>query len=204
MHMTDSEAAAKQQELRKSRNSLMICGKALIAFGAWTALRVILYLLLGQYTLRTFIEDNIVPPETPEGFPLNLLILMIFSFVLVLCLIAFLLNFIAGRGAYREGKTGKKGTLYIVATVFLLVTTASGFIDSFRPEQKQEQTASETAAAEPAEDEGLVDYGKSDDFMEGSGSTLLDITQIAICVDILYSVYKSRSIRKELGEEQAV
>ncbi len=32
--MNDSEAAAKQQELRKNYKSLMICGKALIAFGA--------------------------------------------------------------------------------------------------------------------------------------------------------------------------
>ena len=107
--MNDSEVTAKQQELRKSYKSLMICGKALIAFGAWTALRVILTLLMGDFNIRAFVEANTQALDITEDVTVDMVIIILFVIVFLVCLIAFLFNYIAGRGAYKEGKTRKKG-----------------------------------------------------------------------------------------------
>ena len=81
--MNDSDITAKQQELRKSNKSLMICGKALIAFGAWTALRVILSMLLGDNNLRSFVESNAQSLEAGGDVTVDMIIVILFIVVLV-------------------------------------------------------------------------------------------------------------------------
>ena len=191
--MNDSEVTAKQQELRKSNKSLMICGKALIAFGAWTALRVILSMLLGDNNLRSFVESNAQSLEAGGDVTVDMIIVILFIVVLVVCLIAFLINYIAGHGAYVEGKTGKKGVVYIIVTVFLLILTGYGIVGTFLPE--------ESSAAEPENQEALIDAGDSGEALGDSGSLLMDLTQLFLCGDILFSVYKARKLSSDLGEE---
>ena len=197
--MNDSDITAKQQELRKSYKSLMICGKALIAFGAWTALRVILTLLMGDFNIRAFVEANTQALDITEETTVDMVIIILFVIVLLVCLIAFLFNYIAGRGAYTEGKTRKKGIVYIIVTVTLLFGTGYSIISSFLPEKE-----TETPAAETQENQDTLIYvGENGEFMKDSGSLLMDLTQLVLCADILYSVYKARKLNKELGEDAA-
>ncbi len=197
--MNGSEVTAKQLELRKSYKSLMICGKALIAFGAWTALRVILTLLMGNFNIRTFVEANTQALDITEDVTVDMVIIILFVIVLLVCLIAFLFNYIAGRGAYKEGKTRKKGIVYIIVTVSLLFGTGYSIISSFLPEKE-----TETPAAETQENQDTLIYvGENGEFMKDSGSLLMDLTQLFLCADILYSVYKARKLSKELGEDAA-
>ncbi|MBR4456030.1 MAG: hypothetical protein IKS32_07375 [Solobacterium sp.] len=192
--MNDSVVAEKQQELRKSYNSLMICGKALIAFGAWTALRVILSMLLGDHNLRSFVEANMQSMEVSEEVPVELIMVILFVIVLIICLIAFLINYIAGHGAYVEGKTRKKGTVYIIVTVLLLIITFSAVISPFLPDPQPETPA----AATQENEETLVDFGENGDTLGDSGSLLMDFTQLCLCIDVLYSVFKARKLNREL------
>ena len=191
--MNDSELAAKRQELRKSYRSLMICGKALIIFGAWTALRVILSMLLGDHNLQSFVKKNVLAAEAADADLMNAVVLFLFVVVLIICLIAFLFNYIAGHGAYVEGKTRKKGTVYIIVTVLLLLLTGYGIVGTFLPE--------EAPPAAQENQETLIDAGENTDELGDSGSLLMDLTQLFLCADILYSVYKARKLNKELGEE---
>ncbi len=191
--MNDSEAAAKQQELRKSYKSLMICGKALIAFGAWTALRVILSMLLGDHSLRSFVEENAQSLEAGGEVTIDMIVVILFVIVVIVCLIAFLFNYIAGHGAYVEGKTRKKGVVYIIVTVFLLLLTGFGIVSTFLPE--------EAPPAAQENQETLIDAGENTDELGDSGSLLMDLTQLFLCADILYSVFKARKLSSELGEE---
>ena len=196
--MNDSELAAKRQELRKSYRSLMICGKALIIFGAWTALRVILSMLLGDHNLQSFVKKNVLAAEAADADLMNAVVLFLFVVVLIICLISFLINYIAGHGAYVEGKTRKKGTVYIIVTFLLLLLTGFGIADVFLEDEAENEPPAavvQETQEEPAEDE---DDG---DFMTDSGSLLMDLTQLFLCADILYSVYKARKLNKELGEE---
>ncbi len=197
--MSDSVVAEKQQELRKSYNSLMICGKALIAFGAWTALRVILSMLLGDPNLRSFVEANMQSLGVSEEVPVELIMVIFFVIVLIICLIAFLINYIAGHGAYVEGKTRKKGTVYIIVTELLLIMTFSAIISPFLPEPRTETPAAVTQENE----ETLVDLGDNGETLGDSGSLLMDLTQLFLCVDVLYSVFKARKLSRELEKEAA-
>jgi heme/copper-type cytochrome/quinol oxidase subunit 2 len=171
----------------------MICGKALIIFGAWTALRVILTMLLGNHNLQSFVKKNVLAAEAADADLMNALFLFLFVVVLIICLISFLINYIAGHGAYVEGKTRKKGVVYIIVTVLLLLLTGFGIVSTFLPE--------EAPAAEPENQETLIDAGENTDELGDSGSLLMDLTQLFLCADILYSVYKARKLSKELGEE---
>jgi hypothetical protein len=56
-------------------------------------------------------------------------------------------------------------------------------------------------AAESENQETLIDAGENTDELGDSGSLLMDLTQLFLCADILFSVYKARKLSKELGEE---
>jgi NADH:ubiquinone oxidoreductase subunit 6 (subunit J) len=81
-----------------------------------------------------------------------MIVVILFVIVVIVCLIAFLFNYIAGHGAYVEGKTRKKGTVYIIVTVLLLLLTGYGIVGTFMPEE-------EAPAAEPENQETLIDAG---------------------------------------------
>ena len=188
--MTEAEISQKQIEYRKHQDSLKISGKAMIALGLWTSLRLILTMLLGENNLRTFIINNFtegVGAEEINEAGINIVIVILFVLVLLICLIGFLINYVAGIGAYREGKGGKKGTAYIVITVLILLGTVWTYVDRLLPKSPQ-----------------AVQAASEDTFLNESGSYLLDFTQLLICIEILYAMVKSRKIGKELEKEQAV
>ena len=185
LRMTEAEISQKQIEQRKYLNSLKISGKAMIAFGAWTALRVILLMLLGEKNIRAFILSTAQGMEELGETELSVVTAVFFVMIMVFCIIAFLINYVAGIGAYREGKGKKKGTVYIIVTSLLLILMIMSLVASLLSEP-----------ADPAQ------MSTEDAFLNEEGSFLLDLTQLLICVDILYSMIKSRKIGKELEKEQ--
>lgn len=184
--MSELTVNQKERELRKSCKALMISGKAMISFGAWTVLRIVLMLFLGEHNIRTMVDSN---PDLAEGVAelgANAVMMIFFAVIAIVCLIGFLINFLAGYGAYREGSGKKKGIVYIIITVIILGSAVAGIITTVR-----------NGIQPPVIEE-------EDGFISDSGSFLLDITQVLICIDVLCSVYKARKLQKELGEEQAV
>lgn len=191
MRMTEAEINQKQIEYRRHLNSLMISGKAMIALGVWTTMRVVLTMLLGQNNLRKFImqyviDSDIVIDDINE-FGINIIIVVLFVIVLVICLISFSINYIAGIGAYREGKGVKKGKVYIFFIVLILLSTLWIYVVRLLPTSPQ-----------------AVQEVQGETFLNEQGSVLLDFTQMMICVDVLYAMIKSRKISRELKEVQAV
>ena len=189
--MTEAEINQKQIEYRRHLNSLMISGKAMIALGIWTTLRVILAMLMGKNNLRAFImqyfvDSDVVVDEINE-LGMNIVIVVVFVIVLVISLIAFSINYIAGIGAYREGKGLKKGNVYIFFIVLILISTLWFYVARLLPASPQ-----------------AVQEVQGETFLNEQGSFLLDFTQVLICADILYAMVRSRKIGKELKEEQAV
>ena len=189
--MTEAEINQKQIEYRRHLNSLMISGKAMIALGIWTTLRVVLTMLLGENNLRKFIMqyviDNEIVVDDINEFGINIIIVVLFVMILVISLIAFSINYIAGIGAYREGKGLKKGNVYIFFIVLILISTLWFYVARLLPASPQ-----------------AVQEVQGETFLNEQGSVLLDFTQMMICVDVLYAMIKSRKISRELKEEQAV
>ena len=99
------------------------------------------------------------PAEAADADLMNAVVLFLFVVVLIICLISFLINYIAGHGAYVEGKTRKKGTVYIIVTILLLLLTGFGIADVFLEDEAENEPPAavvQETQEEPAEDEPAV------------------------------------------------
>ena len=101
-----------QANLRRYRDNLRSTGMGVIAFGIWTAIKLLLsYFLMPEYwsDLRTMAESN-------RG-------LMVVTIVVISSIIAvdMGIRILIGRSAIAESADGKKRNLYIVVTIVMML-----------------------------------------------------------------------------------
>lgn len=112
---------------RKYSNRLMMAGRAIIMFGLWSSLRVIILTWFGMDdTLKYFFD--VAKHMVSENSVDQVLMYTIAILVVVIALgVPFLINFLLGRGAIREGQGVKKSNLYIIVCAILFILTIISF-----------------------------------------------------------------------------
>ncbi len=158
--------------LRRYTDNLAGSGSAVILFGAWTAVRLIMQITMDRTSYEEIIEAAGITDYTPEF--LNLVIF----FILLFCaLIIMLLHLCVGVAAirYSRGRSVRRTYLPFVAVVmiFMFVAIRSNFIDS-----------------------GTGQYVFK---MTGLATSIVDITMIFVLFDIICSSVKIGKLRKNLG-----
>lgn len=113
--------------VRKYANRLTMAGRAIIMFGLWSSLRFIILIWFGMDD--TFKDTfDMAKYMVSENSIDQVLMYTIAILVVVIALgVPFLINFLLGRSAIREGKGVKKSNLYIIVCAFLFVLTIVSF-----------------------------------------------------------------------------
>ena len=118
------ENDALQIQLRKNQDTLKIVGLGVMAFGAWSIIRTILY-ITSQWSS---IVEEITVPEVSE----TIMKTMYFFMTAVVLAVEIAIRLYIGRSAVAEGKGERKGPGYIVVafliTLIGLALTASAIV----------------------------------------------------------------------------
>ena len=107
------------RRLRKSRSNLLVAGKAVLAFGVWTMMKLLLELFLGENNFGMSIDETM-------GGTIEIQAAVVIGVFVIIGLIAVFIHFIIYRGAVREGRGKKGGFFYLlVAFIFIVFTIVS-------------------------------------------------------------------------------
>ena len=108
----------ESKELRRNRDVLRMVGLGIIAFGIWSIVKTIMYLVLEKEKLYSLIRDA---TATVDGFTdvdtemvFQLIYAITVIFILILLLFEILIRIYVGRCAIKEAKGGKRGRVYLV------------------------------------------------------------------------------------------
>lgn len=122
-----------QRQLRRWQNTLVISGMAVVLFGVWSVIKVVLYFTIGQSELKKMMKWDTLGWDTLEGIidpavAEVLVLCFVFFFMIVACAIALAVRIYIGRSARAEGMGRKKGRVYlVVAAVVMLYDIFSVF-----------------------------------------------------------------------------
>lgn len=105
------ENDALQIQLRKNQDTLKIVGLGVMAFGAWSIIRTILY-ITSQWSS---IVEEITVPEVSE----TIMKTMYFIMTAVVLAVEIAIRLYIGRSAVAEGKGERKGPGYIVVAFLI-------------------------------------------------------------------------------------
>ena len=98
---------------RKYSNRLKMAGRAIIIFGLWSSLRVIILYFLNQESLLTLVYEALKEEGLDNSYIYPLLIIL----AIALLGIPFLINLYMGLSAMGEAKGKKKTPVYLVICV---------------------------------------------------------------------------------------
>lgn len=155
--------------LRKSRSDLIVAGKAVLAFGVWTMLKVLLELFLSDRNVETYIDDTI---EISRDIQMAVVIGMF----VVVGLFAMLIHFIIYRGAVKEGHGRKTGYLYLVIAMLFIGLSCYSIYNSILFPSAIEQ--------------GVLSY---------FSSVLFDLALVICCFDVIYNGIMCKRLKRELN-----
>lgn len=169
----------KQRDIRKYENSMATSGLAVIAFGIWSIIKAGLLLLVApekfkaQLGLEEFAEDL---AKVDENTATVVYIAVAVGVVLVLAL-DLGMRVKVGLAARREGMGGKKMgkgnmILAILLVVLLTLSVTSNIIE-------------------------IVHKGIDDSTDTRAIAVLIDMTALTACIQLIYSAFKLRKLRKE-------
>ena len=148
--------------IRKYSNRLTMAGRAVIIFGLWSSLRVVILALLGMDD--TFSDSFNVARDLAANVENKAAVYAIATVVVVFALvIPFLINLFIGRRAIMEGTGKKSTTVYLVVAALLLALTIFS----------------------------LIYGGSEDEFYEiWIASIIVDITLCGAYIDVIYSAIR--------------
>ena len=114
---TDMGREELERLLRKNRNTLVIVGEGVIAFGLWNVIKILLSIALVEETRQSLLYDS----TTGEALPLALIVIGV---IIILGLMLALRLFV-GLSAVSEGRGRRRyGYLVFVALMVLLDSAA--------------------------------------------------------------------------------
>ena len=157
--------------LIKYRKSLTVAGEAMMTFGVWTALKVILTMFGRQEELMEVIDVDALDLSSGRViFILGLFLFVVIGFSLSI-------HLIIGINAYQEGHGRKKGIFYLLVTVLFLVSILVEIVQF------------------------ILSPGYRLSFIEMNGISAIafDLTVAGICLDVLYSAFMTRKTRNRLA-----
>lgn len=108
---------SKQARLRRDRDTLMVAGGGVMAFGFWSVIKSISFLLFNTDYVREQLGDT---GEVPEG----LLLALTYLFVGLVLLADLAFRLFIGRSARAEAGGRRRGWVYLAAAGILCVMYA--------------------------------------------------------------------------------
>ena len=102
---------------RKYSNRLKMAGRAIIIFGLWSSLQVLILYFLNQESILTLVYEAL----KEEGVENSLLYPIIIIVAIILVGIPFLINLYMGLSAMGEAKGKKKTPVYLVICVLSFI-----------------------------------------------------------------------------------
>ena len=121
--MPDPDRREAERLLRKNQNTLVIVGKGVIAFGVWSAVKVVLSAMLMEDFQQT------LKATTDTGEPVPPLAVYATLTVMLLLLLGF--RVLIGRSAIAEGRGRKSRWLYLVLAGLLALIDLAALVGSF-------------------------------------------------------------------------
>jgi len=172
--------------LRKNEYLLAISGAGVIAFGLWSVIKAVIYLLvLSPKQLVSAIDSNEVTALEAAGISDNSIGIGIICVIVFVLLVDLLLRFYVGRSAIIDGRRQKKKSIvYVVMAILLSI----GLISS---------TITRLAPTEPDEFSTVSNVMDS-----ASASIFIDLTSLLAFVEMIIAAITVRRLRKKLGENR--
>lgn len=101
-----------QRKLRKSLSDLRIAGAGVIAFGAWTIVRLIIYSTIGTSVMNEIMEEARINGD-------GLSTTMVYAVLVIILGADFGWRLFVGFSARAEGKGAKKSIVYVIFAIML-------------------------------------------------------------------------------------
>jgi len=169
--MENSETKENWRLLRKHRTNLNVAGKAMLAFGIWTLLKLILELFLGEDSI-TELAHQITEESELVGAVLVVIIYILIG------LIPLSIHYFIYRGARKESHGKKVGYTYLVISFLLGLMTVFSIIMTIRKPSAVEQ--------------GILSY---------CSSILFDLAIVICSIDVLYNGIQCKRLKKALRKQ---
>ena len=108
-----------QREIRRCRDNLVSIGTGVSMFGIWTAVRIVMSIILER-------KDLISETQNYTDADLSIITVMLWAFTAVLSLSVLGIHLYIGMSARSEGLGGKKRTGFLIADVFYMAVYCAG------------------------------------------------------------------------------
>lgn len=112
----------KWRLLRRSRSNLTVAGKAVLAFGIWSILKLILEWVLGN-GISQFIDESLEAPKELQSA-------VIITTLIIISLLVFLFHYSVFRGARKEASGKKTSYFYLFTALLLALSSAYSIYDT--------------------------------------------------------------------------
>lgn len=162
----------EQIEIRRSRNTLIVVGTGTILFSIWTAVKMLglLFMLRGETVaaLRANFSDI-------EGISDNAAFLVITAVAIFFLALFMSVRVYVGMSAISDGQGKRRGWLYLVLAIFMIIGSAvtffTGFFSFSAPEQYGAFTRNQSVS-----------------------SLIIEVTSIIIMIQMVVSALKIRKL----------
>lgn len=162
-------------QLRKHQNMLVIIGSGVISFGMWSAIKMVLYGVMGRSELREIIAEQGVS-EDVQG----ILLIIMYLFIGIGLAFALALRSYIGLSARAEGMGKKRGYGYIIAASLLMLVDTSIFA-----------LAAYYMFTTPQ---------NIDDLLDRIVSAIVELTSLVTLAELVYSAIRVRQLTRTLSE----
>jgi hypothetical protein len=125
----------EQIEIRKSQNTLIVVGSGIVLFSIWSMVKMMgLLVLLKKETVNELIEKV----GTIEGVSEDTLFWIFFAIILFFMAFALAIRVFVGLSAVAEGRGKRRGLLYILIAVIMMIGDICFFcVGFFMTEEEQ-------------------------------------------------------------------
>ncbi len=114
-----------ETRLRRLKHNLVIDGTAILAFGIWSVIKSIIYLITEPAA-----EPAIVPEVIPDVYELVMIFLTVI--VMIIMIIDLAMRVFVGLSARSEGKGKKRRYVYLGFTVILILLSILSIYENIR------------------------------------------------------------------------
>lgn len=163
-------------ELRRHRGSLVLLGLGVAAFGVWSVLKLVLYIVFREEFFRNAMGE--------EYFNIPFVRIGTYVILFIVLGLDLLFRLYIGMSARKEGLQKKSGKLYLVLTGLILLYSMFAVGSALVNVTTQ------------------IDY--YDSWLDFVIETLVDFSSGIISLELLYAGIRVKKLEKELAGEQQI
>ncbi len=191
---------------RKNKDTLLITGNGVIAFGSWSIIRLILYMIVNRHLITMIIEQSVTfsRDDLPmdRAFFERLVFILLLVVLFIISLILLLLHFYVGLSARAEALKKKNGHFYlflsilmIAGTVFSVLYSLSMLITAFGGEWALFGAGESLKMA-------TAFSAESNPVWDAITSAVVDTTLLFTLMQMIISAFRVKRYRKRSGGQE--